>query len=159
MALPLVVVGFAITLMLVSLQVTAVEEASNPFLPAGLPSHPLAEFLADSSAEERMLAFLLACVVAPVVEETIFRGVLYRHLREASRNWQRWASFLVSGVTSSFVFAVIHPQGLAAVPALMALAFGFAIAREWRDSLIPCMVGHGLSNAIVTLVILLAVVD
>jgi len=51
---------------------------------------------------------------------------------------------------------VIHPQGFIAVPALMALAYGFTILREWRGSIIPCMVAHGLNNGIVTIVAILA---
>jgi len=37
----------------------------------------------------------------------------------------------------------------------MALAYGFTIAREWRGSLIPSMVGHGLNNGLVVLFVLL----
>jgi membrane protease YdiL (CAAX protease family) len=54
----------------------------------------------------------------------------------------------------SFIFAVIHPQGILFVPVLMSLAFGFALAREWRDSLIPGMVAHGLSNGLIMTLIM-----
>jgi membrane protease YdiL (CAAX protease family) len=53
------------------------------------------------------------------------------------------------------VFAVVHPQGLIAVPVLMGLALGFTLAREWRGSLVPGMVAHSLNNGLVTLLILL----
>ena len=99
---------------------------------------------------------LLAGVVAPIVEETMFRGVLYRHLREASMRFGKALSVLVSGAVVSFVFAVIHPQGIFAVPVLMALAFGFSLIREWRGTLLPCMVAHGLNNGLVTLTMILA---
>jgi membrane protease YdiL (CAAX protease family) len=89
-------------------------------------------------------------VVAPVVEETLFRGVLYRHLREASCRFGPALSVLFSGLVSAFLFAVIHPQGLLAVPVLMALAGAFTIAREWRETLAPAMVAHGLNNAAVS---------
>jgi membrane protease YdiL (CAAX protease family) len=49
----------------------------------------------------------------------------------------------------SFVFAAIHPQGWVAIPALMSIAVGMNLLREWRGSLIPSMVVHGLSNGIV----------
>jgi membrane protease YdiL (CAAX protease family) len=101
----------------------------------------------------------LAAVVAPLVEETMFRGVLYRHLREASCRWGTAWSIVFSGTVASFIFAVLHPQGLLAVPVLMALAYGFTIAREWRGTLVPCMVGHGLSNGLVTLLVLAALGD
>jgi membrane protease YdiL (CAAX protease family) len=51
----------------------------------------------------------------------MFRGVLYRHFRESTQNRGPWVSVLVSTLTSSFLFAVIHPQGWLAVPVLMAI--------------------------------------
>ena len=56
-------------------------------------------------------------------------------------------------------FAAIHPQGWVAMPALMGLATGMTLVREWRGTLVPSMVIHGLSNALVMsmLWILLAV--
>jgi membrane protease YdiL (CAAX protease family) len=95
--------------------------------------------------------FFLASVVAPLVEEIMFRGVLYRHLREASYKLGFVVSFLVSAFVVSFIFAAIHPQGLLAIPVLMALAFGFTVAREWRGTLVPCMIAHGVNNGIALL--------
>jgi membrane protease YdiL (CAAX protease family) len=60
------------------------------------------------------------------------------------------ASVLISAVAVSFLFAVIHPQGLLAVPMLMALALAFALMREWRDTLLPPMIAHGINNAVAT---------
>ena len=98
----------------------------------------------------RLQVILLARVIAPIVEETMFRGVLYRHLREASHAWRWLPSVIFSGTVSSFIFAIVHPQGIVAVPVLMALAYGFVIAREWRGTLIPAIVGHALNNGVVT---------
>ena len=53
-----------------------------------------------------------------------------------------------------FVFAVIHPQGLIAIPSLMAIAFGLTFVREWRGTLIPGMVTHGLHNGVLLLIAL-----
>jgi membrane protease YdiL (CAAX protease family) len=87
----------------------------------------------------------------------MFRGVLYRHLREASRGWRVGLSVLFSATVVSFIFAVIHPQGLVAVPLLMALAYAFTAVREWRGTLIPGMVAHGITNGVtMTLLLLLA---
>jgi membrane protease YdiL (CAAX protease family) len=33
----------------------------------------------------------------------------------------------------------------------MALAFGFSLAREWRGTLVPAIVAHGLNNGMVGL--------
>ena len=55
-------------------------------------------------------------------------------------------SIVVSGTLGAFVFAVIHPQGLITVPALMCMAYGVTLAREWRRSLVSSMVVHALWN-------------
>ena len=38
----------------------------------------------------------------------------------------------------------------------LALAFGFTLAREWRGSLVPCMIAHGLGNFLVATLGMLA---
>jgi membrane protease YdiL (CAAX protease family) len=119
------------------------------------PIHPIVEFIVHGSATDRLLVFFDACILAPIVEETMFRGVLYRHLRELSQRWAWFWSVVFSGTVVSFIFAAIHPQGLIAIPVLMALAYGFTIAREWRGSLIPSMVGHSFNNTMVILFVIL----
>ena len=79
----------------------------------------------------------------------MFRGVLYRHLRDATRRWGTVASILVGTLINSFVFAIIHPQGWVAVPALMSLAINFSLMREWRGTLIPAMILHAIQNGLV----------
>ena len=88
-----------------------------------------------------------------------FRGVLYRHLRDASARLGLVVSIVLSILINTFVFAAIHPQGLVAIPALMSLACGMALVREWRGTLIPAMVIHGVSNGLImgTLMIVLSV--
>jgi membrane protease YdiL (CAAX protease family) len=85
----------------------------------------------------------------------MFRGVLYRHLREASARLGFVGSFLASAVLVSFIFAVIHPQGVLAVPGLAALALAFTLVREWRGTLIPGMVAHAVNNGVLMLLVLL----
>jgi membrane protease YdiL (CAAX protease family) len=61
----------------------------------------------------------------------------------------------MSVVLVSFIFAAIHPQGWVAIPALMGIAVGMNLMREWRGSLLPSMLVHGISNGIVTSVLFL----
>jgi len=89
----------------------------------------------------------------------MFRGVLYRHLREASSRLGYFWSVMLSATVAGFVFAAIHPQGLIAIPALMAIAFGLTLVREWRGTLIPGMVTHGVHNGILLLIALLMLGD
>jgi membrane protease YdiL (CAAX protease family) len=127
---------------------------ADEFAPSNQPGHPIV-FSLGGGWWVGLEIFFVASIVAPLVEETMFRGVLYRHLRDATSAWRPALSVLVSALTVSFLFAVIHPQGLMAVPALMTLALAFALLREWRVSLVPAMIAHGLNNAVTTALLLL----
>jgi membrane protease YdiL (CAAX protease family) len=149
--LPLLIAGVLAMFGLMYLQ-RRLGGSADPLGP-GAPTHPILGLALQADAWVWIQVALLACVLAPLVEETMFRGALYRHLREwLPGPWGVAAAALISG----FLFAAIHPQGWLAVPVLMALAVGFALAREWRGSLIAPMVGHALNNASVTLVLFLA---
>ncbi|MCA9213283.1 MAG: CPBP family intramembrane metalloprotease [Planctomycetales bacterium] len=122
-----------------------------------MPSHPIDEWATNGSTGTYILVFVIAAVVAPILEETMFRGFLYRHLRDNSRFLKTTTSVLMSAVFSSFVFAVIHPQGWLTVPALTTMAIGFCLIREWRGSLIASMTAHSLHNGLTTILMLLLV--
>jgi membrane protease YdiL (CAAX protease family) len=123
--------------------------------PGAGPVHPIIGVAVQSNWWVWVQVFLAATVAAPIVEEIMFRGALYRQLREATHGWGRRLSVLTAVLVSSFIFAVIHPQGWLGVPMLMALAAVFALVREWRGSLVPAMVAHGINNGVATLVLLL----
>ncbi|HSR53709.1 MAG TPA: type II CAAX endopeptidase family protein, partial [Acidobacteriota bacterium] len=113
------------------------------------PTHPAALEALSGSLWQVIQIFLLACVWAPVVEESVFRGALFSHLR---LRYSALASALLSGV----IFAAIHPQGLAALPILGSIGLVLALIREWRGSLIASMTAHALNNFVaLTLVLLL----
>jgi membrane protease YdiL (CAAX protease family) len=159
MAIPLLFVGLLVTFVLMLVQQRLAGGDGNPFAPPSDGTHPIVEPLAEGGTQEWLLVLFLASVVAPLVEETMFRGVLYRHLREASARFGPVLSFLVSAAVVSFIFAAVHPQGLIAVPVLMALALGFTVAREWRGTLIPGMVAHALHNGAYTVIVSLMLSD
>lgn len=143
MALPLMAVGLILVYLLMKLQGWL--QGNDMPTP---PAHPIAEKLGQAGWGQLLQLFFLASVVAPIVEETMFRGVLYRHLRDATGRWRAAASMLTSATVVSFLFAVVHPQGWLGVPVLMSIALGLTIAREWRGTLLPAMVAHGLNNFI-----------
>jgi hypothetical protein len=95
------------------------------------------------------LLFILGAFAAPIVEEIMFRGVLYRQLRSVSVRFGLALSIIVSILVTSFLFAAIHPQGWVAIPALMSIAIGMNVMREWRGSLLPSMIVHGVSNGLI----------
>jgi membrane protease YdiL (CAAX protease family) len=120
------------------------------------PGHPIVEFFVRPGWGGRIPVLVLAVAVAPLVEETMFRGALYRHLREATARLPAWAGVGLSALLSGLVFAVIHPQGWLGILPLTALAFGFALAREWRGSLLPPMVAHAVNNGSLALLLMAA---
>jgi membrane protease YdiL (CAAX protease family) len=152
MALPMLAVGLILTVILLRLQ----GGHDEGFRPTSMPTHPIVEFLARPSWALRLQVIFLASFVAPLVEETMFRGVLYYHLRDAGWRLSRPIAVVLAGGAVSLLFAAIHPQGLSTIPPLMALAFAFTLMREWRGTLLPAMIAHGINNGAVTLVLMVA---
>ncbi len=114
---------------------------------SALPTHPLGDHLARAGVWQTIGLVTLATLWAPIVEEAVFRGALYRHLRAG------W-SMIVAGLVTSFIFAAIHPQGLFAIPALMSIAMVFVLLREWRGSIIAPMTAHAINNGLIVTVML-----
>jgi len=103
--------------------------------------HPIVEGFGTGDPWRVVLIFAMACVWAPVVEEAIFRGYFYHYLRGRT-------GVLLSTAAVAAVFAVIHPQGLSALPPLIALSAILSLTREWRGSLIASMTIHAVHNGL-----------
>ena len=84
--------------------------------------------------------FVLAVLFAPVAEETLFRGVLFKAL---DREWRGWRA--VAG--SALFFAVYHPV-LAWLP-VGALGVCCALLFRRTGSLAPAVALHMAYNAVV----------
>lgn len=147
-ALPLLAVAMVITVLMMKIAASQLggDESIAP------PAHPIVEPVLRGNWTVRW-QLLLVAVFAAVPEEIMFRGVLYRHLRQVSVGWGYVAGVAFAAMTSGFVFAVIHPQGVFGIPVLMTLAIVFAVVREWRGSLVPCMIAHGMVNAVTFLIL------
>lgn len=131
-------------------------QPTSELAPPSGPSHPIQEEIASSKSIMPILnIFFMACVVAPIMEETVFRGLLYRHLREISESLSRWLSVALSATISSIIFAMIHPQGIFGIPVLATLAIAFSLAREWRGSLIAPMTMHAINNSAITCLLIM----
>ncbi len=102
-------------------------------------SHPIAGEVDVSNIWAMVGLYALATVWAPLVEESVFRGALYRHLRAR-------VACPIAALVCGLVFAIIHPQGIAGVPVLTAMGVVFCLIREWRGSLVGAMVAHALNN-------------
>jgi len=138
-----------LVLLLMRWQAAGAAPAETPFAPTGGPAHPVVAALLAGDPAVIAAVLFLGSVAAPIVEEIFFRGVLHRHLRDAFRGGGAVASVLGAAVVGGVLFAAIHPQGLVAIPALAALAIAMTLLREWRVSVVPSIVLHGISNGLV----------
>jgi membrane protease YdiL (CAAX protease family) len=113
------------------------------------PMHPIQKML-QGNAWQILNLYIAACVIAPVLEETMFRGSLFNHMR------RRWGWF-ISAFLVAFIFAAIHPQGWTLIPGLGSIAVVLAAIREWRGSLWGSIMAHAANNGIVlTLALMVA---
>jgi membrane protease YdiL (CAAX protease family) len=150
---PVVALGLVVTLLLVGRQQQAV---AAPLLAyADPPMHPILGPLVHASGWVRVQTVLVVLLV-PVVEEVMFRGVLYRHLREATRGWGRALSVMASATASGTLFAAVHPQGWVAIPPLAAIGAVLAVEREWRGSLAAPIFTHMMVNGVTMAIVLVA---
>ncbi len=124
----------------------------HEFARQSTPGHPIQEDIMSGDYLVIGFVFFATCVAAPIVEETMFRGVLYRHLRDWTGNWNFIFSVCFAALLNGIIFASIHPQGIFGIPVLTTLAIGFTVARQWRDSLLSSMAMHAMHNFLVTCV-------
>jgi len=109
---------------------------------AGVPSHWTEWFdedLAWGSAGVLVGSLLGTVVFAPLLEEIVFRGLLYGTLR-------RWLGWPVAAVLSAAVFAAAHGYGVAGFGSVFASGIMWAVAYEKTRSLLPGMVAHAANN-------------
>lgn len=115
---------------------------------APVAPQPLLEQLARDgwAAEGLWLHSLGIVVVAPVVEELLFRGYLFTGLAVLL---PRWATHLVTAV----VFGLAHGPGHAVPIGVLSLLFGYL--RERHGSLAPAVLAHALHNALMLVLVLI----
>lgn len=112
---------------------------ANPAVPILMSSHGFAQ---------RLMVLLLVSVMAPLVEETVFRGILYGAIR---RRWGVLPGVLISAA----IFASLHRQLPMGFLPIFALGAAFALLYEKRGSLVPGMVAHGLNNGVLFVMLMM----
>lgn len=105
------------------------------------------------SSAGRILTVLVAVVAAPIAEELVFRGILFRSVRDRRGFW--WGA-----IVSSLLFGLVHfvpaPwQDTVLLQATMVFT-GLALAAiyEWRGNLLSCIVTHMSFNMVGVILIL-----
>ena len=133
------VIGLPLTVLFSAL---SGEEATTP---DQLPQHLAGATLVTS--------VILAVLVAPVVEETFFRGILFRSIRDR-RGF--WPGALISGVVFGLVHWVPSPWQDAVLLQSIMVFTGIALAwiYERRGSLLANIAAHMAFNAVGIVLIL-----
>jgi membrane protease YdiL (CAAX protease family) len=101
------------------------------------------ELGADTSTAALVAVIVLVCVMAPVAEEFLFRGLLFTSLRASAG---LWPAALVTGAVFGAIHAGSSPVGFL-VP-LAVLGLGLCLIYAWTRSLYPCVALHAINNAI-----------
>lgn len=98
------------------------------------------DWLSDGSVSAGTRGFMMvaAVVIAPVVEETLFRGVLFTSLLKGR-------SFASAALLSGLYFALVHVHAPSLLP-LLALSVAFSAAYAATGSLLTPIVMHALFN-------------
>lgn len=138
--IPALMLSFVVVLGLVKLVENTTGEA-----PA--PNNPVMEQVSSGGVMTVVLLFTLAAIWAPLCEEIVFRGALFRHVRSR-------VMWPIAALLTAVIFAFMHSYGPIFTPPLIVLGFSFAWMREWRGSLIAPMTMHFIHNsALITLVL------
>ncbi len=95
-----------------------------------------------------LLMLLLVGVIAPIVEEVLFRGVLYGWLRAR-------LPLFAAVVISAAIFAAAHVIPVL-LPALLVVGLILALAYELSGSLWTSILLHSLQNSLVVILIFVA---
>lgn len=101
----------------------------------------------------RLMVAVLAVLIAPLVEEVIYRGVVYSTV-------ERLGGKAAGVITVTAIFALVHvPQywgSVAAITAIVSLSLVLTLLRAWTGSLLPCVVMHLAYNGIQAVILLVA---
>ncbi|ADY55986.1 Abortive infection protein [Syntrophobotulus glycolicus DSM 8271] len=107
----------------------------------------LYEMLADPTGVNLVINLLAIVVVAPLVEETLFRGLLFGSLFPYFGKW-------VSIVVSSALFSALHFDPVGFFPRfVLGICLGYLYVKN--DSLFPAMGLHGLNNFVALMLVYL----
>lgn len=102
-------------------------------------SNPVIDLIDGTDTASLVVLASLVTLWAPIVEELIMRGALYRHLRSRAR-------FIVAALTSALLFGLLHQYDVFLMLPVMALGGMFALIREWRGSILGGVLAHAVHN-------------
>lgn len=140
-SIPVYLVAALMGLALVVLRGVFFQVVSPSAPPAVEPpmSNPVIDLIDGTDTASLVVLASLVTLWAPIVEELIMRGALYRHLRSRAR-------FIVAALTSALLFGLLHQYDVFLMLPVMALGGMFALIREWRGSVLGGVLAHAVHN-------------
>jgi uncharacterized protein len=102
------------------------------------------KLLGHSSGVALLLNLLLAGVLAPLVEETLFRGLIFGSLRTYCGKW-------TAAAISAAIFSGLHFQAYGFIPRFI-LGIVLVYLADKYKSLYPSVALHSLNNVVATLI-------
>lgn len=111
------------------------------------------ERLLQLSLSVRVAVALLAVLSAPIVEEVVYRGILYSAVAQA-KGWK------VAVAVVTVLFAMVHaPQywgSPAAMAAIISLSLVLTLLRAGTGQLLPCVATHLIFNGVQAIMLLVS---
>lgn len=111
------------------------------------------DLLIESSMQTRFATAFVAVVTAPLIEELIYRGVLYPAIERA-------AGVGVAIATVSLLFAGVHVfqymNNVAVITVITVLSITLTVARAVTGKVLPSFIIHLVFNGIQSLILVLA---
>ena len=138
-SLLLTVAVFAVVILIsVNLVAAVTTNWLQHFWPDMEPQEAVKAFQKSDAIGFKALVILLAVVIAPLAEETVFRGFVYGVLK-------RYTDAPFAALSSSLMFAIIHMHVGSLLPLWM-LAVLFCLAYEITGCLLAPMILHAVFN-------------
>jgi len=109
------------------------------------PENALLKLLTEPTWEMLALNIILIAVIAPIIEETLFRGILLGSLKKYCGSW-------TAIIISAAIFSALHMELFGFIPRL-ALGIGLGYLYEKYNSLLPAIGLHGFNNFLAVLAI------
>ncbi len=114
----------------------------NYFELAGDPGHPVIHAFNQASWPWQVAIFMLPVIIAPLMEEVVFRGLLQSMVRQYTR--RPWVAILVT----TAIFAAMHLRTWTTIPSLVVFSIILGYNYERTGRLLPSIVAHAAFNAI-----------
>lgn len=107
-----------------------------------LPEEPFMQQVKDANVPPALL-FLVICILAPLAEELIFRGLIFTGLVHSR------LGTIGAGTISCLLFTAIHFQqySLIGLSIVLIIAIFLTLIRIKTKSLVPCIVAHSSVNS------------